>query len=84
MCPGDIPGINAKDMICCPTSCGECGGSGCSSRPGGAESCCESGMKDSDRYCDEIGEAPCIIGSRPVGKDDGHDGLITWFSRLSE
>ena len=76
-CPtagGDIPGINAKDIVCCSTSCGTCGGSGCSRRPGGASSCCGSGVKNSDKYCDETNEAPCIIGSRPEGMC--HHGLI--------
>ena len=69
-CPtagGDIPGINASNKVCCSTSCGTCGGSECSSRPGGKSSCCGSGVKSSGLYCDETNAAPCIIGSRPEG-----------------
>jgi len=30
----------AYKMVCCPASCGECGGEKCGDRPGGANNCC--------------------------------------------
>lgn len=54
LCERGLPSGTA----CCALSCGVCGGSGCSSRPGGASNCC--GGAFSDRTCDE-NEAPCTI-----------------------
>eukprot|EP00903_Cladosiphon_okamuranus_P010558 g9984.t1 len=36
VCIDDVPGILKSD-ICCPLSCGSCGGSGCAGRDGGEE-----------------------------------------------
>ena len=49
-----------SDNICCPSECGECGGPGCGSRPGGAEKCCGTPIMDSGLFCD-YNFAPCII-----------------------
>ncbi|CAM9706541.1 unnamed protein product, partial [Ectocarpus fasciculatus] len=59
-----IAGIQVYD-VCCSSSCGSCGGSECSSREGGGEACCVSGVRDSERYCSVTGEAPCITGPAP-------------------
>ena len=45
---------------CCPSECGQCGGPGCGSSPGGANDCCESSIRDSGLFCD-FNDAPCII-----------------------
>jgi len=42
--------LNKKGSHCCPDSCGECGGEGCGSRPGGKEQCCVG----------TIGPKPCV------------------------
>ncbi|CAM9583719.1 unnamed protein product, partial [Hapterophycus canaliculatus] len=51
---------------CCPLGCNQCGGPGCSSSGAaaglGSDSCCGGGVKASGKYCDDTGEAPCIIG----------------------
>lgn len=47
-------------LACCATSCGSCGGSGCGSRPGGAEACCSGTIGRSGRSCHAF-EAPCIL-----------------------
>ena len=49
-----------KNNICCLSSCGECGGSGCSLREGGASGCCGSVIQVSERYCNET-TSPCIL-----------------------
>ena len=62
--PGDFTceeGIaSANRDVCCASSCGSCGGSGCSSRPGGASACCTGGVKESARSCEVYG-APCVL-----------------------
>ena len=68
-CEGDIEGIQASD-VCCPASCGECGGSGCSARDGGGlfsgrEACCGSGVRSLNRVCSDTVGAPCVV---PEGK----------------
>ena len=45
---------------CCPSECGECGGPGCGSRPGGGSDCCGTSIRDSGLFCD-FNDAPCII-----------------------
>lgn len=56
-------GIISKN-ICCDAGCGTCGGSGCSSRPGGKNACCGSIIEAANVYCDE-GPAPCIMRPAP-------------------
>ena len=46
--------------VCCASSCGTCGGSGCSGRPGGAKACCTGTIKGNERTCDEY-SPPCIL-----------------------
>ena len=55
--PECLRGIIAGD-VCCAPGCGECGGPGCGGRPGGAESCCTRGVRESGRVCSEH-PAPC-------------------------
>lgn len=52
-------GIVQSD-VCCPLSCGSCGGTGCSDRPGGAAACCVGAIRDSNRSCEEFAP-PCVL-----------------------
>ncbi|CAM9812970.1 unnamed protein product [Ectocarpus sp. 4 AP-2014] len=65
MCDGGIVGIQSSD-VCCSSSCGSCGGSGCTGRDGGEDACCGGGVRASGRYCSVTGEAPCMTGSAPT------------------
>ncbi|CBJ33613.1 expressed unknown protein [Ectocarpus siliculosus] len=65
MCDGGIVGIQQSD-ICCSSSCGSCGGTGCTSRDGGSEACCGGGVRASGRFCSVTGEAPCMTGPAPT------------------
>ena len=47
---------------CCTRSCGTCGGSGCSQRPGGATNCCTSHITKKQNSC-MVTSAPCQIPS---------------------
>ena len=47
-------------FACCPESCGTCGGSGCSQRPGGAGSCCVTHILSEANSC-LLTTAPCQI-----------------------
>ena len=58
-CNNGIIGGSGDD-VCCPTECGSCGGEGCSSRPGGYDNCCLSGVRPNSRSCN-IESAPCNI-----------------------
>ncbi len=49
-----------QNDVCCPLSCGSCGGSGCSDRPGGADACCTGAIRDSNRSCEEFAP-PCVL-----------------------
>jgi len=46
--------------VCCPTSCGTCGGHDCQKLPGGADACCEGPILSSGKYCGAH-NAPCIL-----------------------
>lgn len=56
------PGIRAG-AACCPSSCGQCGGSGCSRHPGGANSCCTGNILRAEDFCSSVCMAPCLVGS---------------------
>ena len=49
-----------KQDVCCPTTCGTCGGVGCSLRPGGS-ACCGGPIRAAGLSCND-GLAPCVIG----------------------
>jgi len=65
--------LNGGGNICCAASCGECGGTGCSGRPGGAEACCATPILDSGRVC-SMDSAPCAMGEDPGMGGDGDGG----------
>jgi len=56
---------DSTGKICCAASCGVCAhpSAACRARPGGAESCCPSMVKNAGDSCKKQG-APCVIGSR--------------------
>ncbi|CAM9985894.1 unnamed protein product [Ectocarpus sp. 6 AP-2014] len=58
-CTGDA-GILQGDA-CCETSCGVCGGTGCSDRGNGQDSCCTKNIAANGDRCSETGAAPCIV-----------------------
>jgi hypothetical protein len=61
--PGCSNGIlSVNNTHCCPSKCGMCGGSDCSSSPGGAAECCTGGIS---RSCNTA-VAPCNM-TAPAG-----------------
>eukprot|EP00752_Nemacystus_decipiens_P009493 g8487.t1 len=80
-CSNGLAGIEFKE-VCCDAGCGQCGGSGCSSRPGGGSSCCYGAIRNSGVLCSENPVAPCIVdGDLPTpptpADNDGDDGTPT-------
>jgi peptidoglycan/xylan/chitin deacetylase (PgdA/CDA1 family) len=51
-----------KGNVCCMSSCGSCGGNGCSQRNGGGYGCCTSVILENNISC-ETNEAPCVLSS---------------------
>jgi V8-like Glu-specific endopeptidase len=49
-----------RDNICCEAQCGTCGGTGCGSRPGGADSCCMGNISTAGRSCAD-NPPPCVM-----------------------
>jgi hypothetical protein len=47
--------------VCCPASCGACGGRGCSGRPGGRTKCCVPAIQKSGRACTSPEDTACVI-----------------------
>jgi hypothetical protein len=50
----------ARGNVCCAASCGTCGGTGCSSRPGGTGACCTGAVWQSAPSCTYSGP-PCVL-----------------------
>lgn len=69
-CSNGLAGYEASN-VCCPVSCGTCGGLGCGSLGDG---CCTSDVLESGDMCSTTGSAPCVI----VGGDTG-ERLWTLF-----
>lgn len=54
------PNRVCNSSVCCALSCGTCGGTGCSGRPGGKQNCCANIIKRTGRKC-RSSSRPCII-----------------------
>eukprot|EP01084_Bolivina_argentea_P173397 300328_1 len=54
--------IDEEELICCTSSCGECGGSNCSEKQAGSSNCCTDVIFQNNKDCD-IYSVPCIIHS---------------------
>jgi len=59
-CDLGIIGFSGDDTLCCPSSCTQCTGVGCSTFPNIASDCCSLSILDSGVSCDDDG-APCIV-----------------------
>ncbi|KAG5180976.1 hypothetical protein JKP88DRAFT_263717 [Tribonema minus] len=61
ICDGQTGIASADGLLCCPHSCGTCGGSGCDARfPGSEDSCCAANIIAANNAC---GTAPCVIAA---------------------
>lgn len=49
-----------KQNVCCPETCGSCGGMGCGTRPGQSQQCCGGVIRSYNRSCAHF-PAPCIV-----------------------
>jgi len=56
--------VNPENTICCPASCGSCGGTGCEARPGGSQ-CCETGASNAGT-CETFEQTGCELPWVPV------------------
>lgn len=65
-----VDGRLCTSEVCCPASCGVCGGTGCGERPGGQDNCCVGSILASGRKCNGMTSSSCIIqaatGERPI------------------
>ena len=50
-----------RGYVCCESGCLECGGTGCSSRPGGSSSCCAGVIRSNGNSCSS-NLSPCVVG----------------------
>lgn len=53
------PVLASGKKVCCPDSCRECGGTGCETRPGGAQNCCVGPIEASGKSCTN-NPPPCV------------------------
>ncbi|CAM9421898.1 unnamed protein product [Ectocarpus sp. 8 AP-2014] len=60
-CTNGVPGVESTmGEVCCPASCGHCGGVGCDDR-GAADECCTTQIMDYGQPCSVTGTAPCYL-----------------------
>lgn len=64
LCSTGLPGLFGLAAACCSASCGDCGGPGCGSRPGGSGNCCGTIIIGNNRNCDLV-DPPCTIQRDP-------------------
>merc|ERR1712087_321126 len=55
-CQAGIP----QGSACCPSSCGGCGGTGCSQFPGGYQLCCGAHVRNAARACTSSYDVGCV------------------------
>ena len=63
-CQNGIRTNSGNSVVCCPSSCGVCGGTGCGLRLGGASNCCPLSILNSGFSC-QLTTAPCIVATQP-------------------
>ena len=74
--------------VCCPATCGKCGGDQCDKRPGGVTKCCTGGIKRTKKICESPTEVACEVPSGPwgpyqcVGRPNHNITTTTTSSRL--
>lgn len=51
--------LTPQASICCPKSCGTCGGPGCNEREGGGANCCAGIIRNSNKTCESSGDVAC-------------------------
>jgi len=67
---------NPRNDVCCNSSCGTCGGPGCSQRSGGVSQCCVRTIRDENRFCEDEFDVACKIpGVTTEGPTD--DPVVT-------
>ncbi len=59
-----VGGIFNGGTACCHASCGECGGEGCDTRPGGSATCCSGSIQAAGVIC---GPPPCLVDPAHYG-----------------
>ncbi|CAB1100563.1 unnamed protein product [Ectocarpus sp. CCAP 1310/34] len=60
-CTNGVAGVESTmGEVCCPASCGHCGGVGCDER-GAADECCTTEIMDYGQPCSVTGTAPCYL-----------------------
>jgi hypothetical protein len=73
--------LSADGTVCCAASCGRCGGSDCSSLPGGLNACCTTHIEPLSRSCLNH-EAPCVMDV-PAPRAFRHPGLLNTQAEIN-
>lgn len=58
--------INSGGDVCCASSCGACGGSGCGGRPGGGANCCVGAILTANVPCTSSDQTACVLPPAPT------------------
>ena len=57
--------FDESTSVCCPETCGRCGGEGCSGLEGGRFNCCTSDILENEEnyYCSDTNPPPCVVNT---------------------
>ena len=53
--------LSGPGGVCCPTTCGACGGAACGDKPGGRENCCAAAIKTTNVLCTTPTQTTCVM-----------------------
>ena len=53
--------LSGPGGVCCPTTCGACGGAACGDKPGGRENCCSAAIKTTNVLCTTPTQTTCVM-----------------------
>jgi hypothetical protein len=53
--------LSGPGGVCCPATCGTCGGAACGDSPGGWDNCCATGVKTANVVCTTPTQSACVL-----------------------
>ena len=59
--------LSGPGGVCCPATCGTCGGAKCGDQPGGWDNCCATGVKTANVVCATPAQSACVMPPPVLG-----------------
>ena len=81
-CPAPRSAVSASGLLSgsvfCASSCGQCGGAGCSTFPGGSANCCSGSITSAAQPCISPDDVGCLVtdSSKECSDGSGHSSHV--------